>query len=168
MTRTISIIQAIEKLLETATAHHRAGKFAEARHAYRQVLAQAPAHTLALYRSGLLELQDGHPDTALALVEQAIAADANYAPAHRNLAVLLDLYMGDPATALGEFVKYQMLTNEQKPVSGWIAELRNRTGIRAPVDAGAAAQAPAATDPAAAPAPPPAAAPVPPPSGGTS
>jgi protein O-GlcNAc transferase len=77
LTRTISIIQAIEKLLETATAHHRAGKFAEARHAYRQVLAQAPAHTLALYRSGLLELQDGHPDTALALVEQAIAADAN-------------------------------------------------------------------------------------------
>jgi protein O-GlcNAc transferase len=77
LTRTISIIQAIEKLLETATVHHRAGKFAEARRAYRQVLAQAPAHTLALYRSGLLELQDGHPDTALALVEQAIAADAN-------------------------------------------------------------------------------------------
>jgi len=79
--------------------------------------------------------------------------------------VLLDLYLGDPATALGEFVKYQMLSNEQKPVSGWIAELRNRTGIRAPVDAGAAAQAPATTDPAAAPPP---AAPAPPPSGGTS
>jgi tetratricopeptide (TPR) repeat protein len=39
------------------------------------VLAQAPA--LALYRSGLLELQDGHPDAALALVEQAIAAGAD-------------------------------------------------------------------------------------------
>jgi protein O-GlcNAc transferase len=77
LTRTISIIQAIEKLLETATAHHRAGEFAEARRLYGQLLAQAPAHTLALYRCGLLELQDGHPDTALALVEQAIAADAN-------------------------------------------------------------------------------------------
>lgn len=71
------IIQATEKLLETATAHHRAGEFAEARRLYRQVIEQAPAHTLALYRSGLLELQDGHPDTALTLVEQAIAADAN-------------------------------------------------------------------------------------------
>ncbi len=70
-------IQAIEKLLESATAHHRAGEFAEARLEYRQVLAQAPRHSLALYRSGLLELQDGHPDAAIVLVEQAIAADAN-------------------------------------------------------------------------------------------
>jgi len=77
LTRASSIIQAIEELLETATAQHRDGKFAEARGLYRQLLAQAPAHTLALYRSGLLELQDGHPDTALALVERAIAAEAN-------------------------------------------------------------------------------------------
>ncbi len=77
LTRASSIIQAIEELLQTATAQHRDGKFAEARGLYRQVLAQAPAHTLALYRSGLLELQDGHPGTALELVERAIAADAN-------------------------------------------------------------------------------------------
>jgi predicted O-linked N-acetylglucosamine transferase (SPINDLY family) len=77
LTRTASIIQAVEKLLDTATAHHRAGEIAEARRLYRQVLILDPAQTLARYRSGLLELQDGHPDTALALVEQAIAADAN-------------------------------------------------------------------------------------------
>lgn len=77
MTRTVSTIQTIEELLETATEQHRAGKFAEARRSYRQVLARAPAHTLALYRSGLLELQDGHPDAALALLEQAIAAVAD-------------------------------------------------------------------------------------------
>jgi protein O-GlcNAc transferase len=75
--RTSSIIQNTEELLETATTHHCGGNFAEARRLYRQVLARAPAHTLTLYRSGLLELQDGHPDTALVLVEQAIAADAN-------------------------------------------------------------------------------------------
>jgi protein O-GlcNAc transferase len=77
LTRASSIIQAIEELLETATAQHRDGKFAEARGLYRQLLAQAPAHTLAIYRSGLLELQDGHPETALALVERAVAAEAN-------------------------------------------------------------------------------------------
>jgi protein O-GlcNAc transferase len=77
LTRTVSDIQTIEELLETATEQHRAGKFAEARRSYRQVLARAPAHTLALYRSGLLELQDGHPNAALDLLEQAIAAVAD-------------------------------------------------------------------------------------------
>jgi protein O-GlcNAc transferase len=73
----VSAMQAIEQLLETATGLHRAGNFNEARSLYRQVLVRAPAHALALYRSGLLELQDGHPDVALALVEQAIAAAAD-------------------------------------------------------------------------------------------
>ncbi len=65
-----------DELLETATAHHRAGRFAEARPLYQRVLAGIPAHTVALFRSGLLELQDGHPESALPLIEQAAAADA--------------------------------------------------------------------------------------------
>jgi protein O-GlcNAc transferase len=77
LTRTTPIIQSIDQLLETATEHHRAGKFAEARSLYRQVLAGAPAYTLALYRSGLLELQCGHPEAALAFLEQAVAAVAD-------------------------------------------------------------------------------------------
>jgi len=146
----------------------RAGHLADSEAALQRATEHEPGYAPAWSELGITLREEGKFTEARKAYEQAIVADANYAPAHRNLAVLLDLYMGDPATALGEFVKYQMLTNEQKPVSGWIAELRNRTGIRAPVDAGAAAQAPAATDPAAAPAPPPAAAPVPPPSGGTS
>ena len=63
-------------MLEAGTERHRAGKFAEARRLYGEVLARAPAHTVALFRSGLLELQDGHPETALLLVERATAADA--------------------------------------------------------------------------------------------
>jgi predicted O-linked N-acetylglucosamine transferase (SPINDLY family) len=63
-------------LLESATEQHRAGQFAEARRLYREVLARAPAHPVTLFRSGLLELQDGHPEAALPLVERAVAADA--------------------------------------------------------------------------------------------
>jgi protein O-GlcNAc transferase len=66
-----------EQLLEAATEHHRAARFAEARALYRQVLERAPAHTVALFRSGLLELQDGHPQVALAPVERAAAAVAD-------------------------------------------------------------------------------------------
>lgn len=70
-------IDTTQQLLEDATEHHRAGRFGEARGRYRQVLAQAPAHALALYRSGLLELQDGQPAAALPLLERATAAVAD-------------------------------------------------------------------------------------------
>ena len=76
LTQGMPPITTADQLLETATAHHRAGKFAEARPLYQQVLAQLPAHTVALFRSGLLELQDGHPESALPLVERAAAADS--------------------------------------------------------------------------------------------
>jgi protein O-GlcNAc transferase len=61
-------------LLETATAQHRAGNLAAASRLYAQVLAADPTHTLALFRSGLLELQSRRPQAALDLITQAAAA----------------------------------------------------------------------------------------------
>jgi hypothetical protein len=56
----------------------------------------------------------------------------SYAPAHRNLGVLLDLFLDDPLTAQTELETYKQLTGEDKPVSGWLAELRSRNKVRAP------------------------------------
>jgi protein O-GlcNAc transferase len=67
-------IEPTEQWLLTATEQHRAGNLAAARGLYEQVLKAAPEHTLALFRSGLLELQDGHPDIALARIGQAVDA----------------------------------------------------------------------------------------------
>jgi protein O-GlcNAc transferase len=64
-------------LLQTATEHHRAGNLAEARRLYEQVLEAAPQNALALFRSGLLELQDSHPEIALVRIERACAAAAD-------------------------------------------------------------------------------------------
>jgi protein O-GlcNAc transferase len=74
-------IEPTEQWLSTATEQHRAGDLAAARGLYEQVLKAAPTHPLALFRSGLLELQDGHPDIALLRIGQAIDAapeDARY------------------------------------------------------------------------------------------
>jgi tetratricopeptide (TPR) repeat protein len=60
--------------------------------------------------------------------EKAIAADPNYAAAYRNLGVVTDLYLGDPERALTAFERYKQITGEDKPVSTWLAELRQRTG----------------------------------------
>ena len=62
----------------------------------------------------------------------ALKANPSYAPAHRNLGVLLDLFLDDPLTAQTELETYKTLTGEDKPVSGWLAELRARNKVRAP------------------------------------
>ncbi len=60
-------------MLETATENHRAGNLAEARRLYAEVLRNEPANPLALFRSGLLELQDQRPEPALELIAKAAA-----------------------------------------------------------------------------------------------
>ena len=70
---------------------------------------------------------------------RAIAANPAYAPAYRDRGVLLDLYLDEPAAALGDFERYRKLTGEDKPVAMWIAELQHRTGIKAPAAAPAVA-----------------------------
>jgi len=62
-------------VLETATEKHRAGDLAAARRGYGEVLAMAPAHPLALFRLGLLELQEQRLDAALERLSGAAAAD---------------------------------------------------------------------------------------------
>jgi len=58
-------------LLETAAGLHRAGDLAAARRLYDEVLAADPAHDLAAFRLGLIELQEGRAEAAAALIGQA-------------------------------------------------------------------------------------------------
>jgi tetratricopeptide (TPR) repeat protein len=88
-----------------------------------------------------LRLRGEFPAAATAY-EQAIAADPNFAPPHRNLGVVLDLYLADPERALVEFERYKELSGEEKPVSVWIAELRQRTGQKKPASPAAAPATP--------------------------
>jgi tetratricopeptide (TPR) repeat protein len=85
-------------------------------------------------------LRGEFPDAA-ASYEKAIAADSNFAPAYRNLGVVSDLYLGDPERALLALERYKELTGEDRPVTSWIAELRQRTGKPPVKPAGAAPSA---------------------------
>jgi cellulose synthase operon protein C len=127
------------------------GKLAEAAEALQRATERAPGNAMAWTELGLVRRALGKFPDAKAAYTQAIAVDASYAPAHRNLGVLLDLYLADPAAALPEMEQYRQLSGEDKPVSGWIAELRHRTGIKAPVPAAAPAPAAPEAAPAAAP-----------------
>jgi lipoprotein NlpI len=62
---------------------------------------------------------------------QAISADPNFAPAYRNLAIVLDLYLGDPGAALPVMQHYKDLVPDDKAVTGWIADLKQRAAKNA-------------------------------------
>jgi len=134
-----------------------AGDLAGADAALQRATTRSPSFALAWNELGLVRRAEGKFDDARMAYGKAISADASYAPTHRNLGVLFDLYLQDPTEALTEMEQYRRLTGEDKPVSGWIAELRRRTGVAAPppkpADAAPpqAAPAPADSAPASAP-----------------
>jgi tetratricopeptide (TPR) repeat protein len=90
-------------------------------------LAANPADAAALNRLGIAYRRLGRFEDARAAYGQAIAADPLSADAECNLAILLDLYLDDPAAALPHYERYQALTGEADPrVAAWLAELKTR------------------------------------------
>jgi Tfp pilus assembly protein PilF len=58
---------------------------------------------------------------------QTLTRHPEYAPAHLNLAILYDIYLGKPAPALEHYQRYLELNNdEQSPVRAWVADLQRR------------------------------------------
>lgn len=149
---TVGYPQLIAPRINLALLQRKDGRLEEAEATLRSAVEANPASAMAWDALGLTLRMRGKFTDAVDAYEHAIAADPNYAPAHRNLAVVLDLYLGNPDRALTELERYQELTGEEKPVTGWIAELRHRTGRPAapkPPPAATAPDAPAQTPPAA-------------------
>jgi tetratricopeptide (TPR) repeat protein len=117
----------------------------------KSAVARESGNAIAWTELGATQSLRGEFKDAAGSYQAAIAADPRYAPAWRNLGVVQDLYLGDPHSALASLEQYKQLSGEDKPVSGWIAELRQRLGI-APVKPPAAPAPGAATAPSAAPA----------------
>jgi hypothetical protein len=112
--------------------HRKAGRLEQSETALVEALARNRDNAIAWNELGVTQRMKGEFQMAQDSYENAIRADPDYAPAYRNLGVLLDLYMGDANGALDNLERYKELTNEDKPVTGWIAELRQRTGRKAP------------------------------------
>ena len=143
-------------LVNLAIIERKRGDLGQAEESLKSAVARERGSALAWTELGVTQRMRGEFPEALGSYEQALAADPRYAPAWRNLGVLADLYTGDPQRALEAFEKYKAVTGEEKPVSGWIAELRQRLGL--PPAKRPESEAPAAS-PAAAPADAPAATP---------
>jgi Flp pilus assembly protein TadD len=74
---------------------------------------------------------EGKFHDAVDAYNQAISVKPDFAPAYRNLAIVLDLYLGETATALAAMEHYKDLAPDDKAVTGWIADLKQRAGKNA-------------------------------------
>jgi cytochrome c-type biogenesis protein CcmH/NrfG len=91
----------VDDALNTALAHHRAGRLAGAERIYREVLAQHPSHPVALYFLGRIAAATGHFQHAATLLSRASTIN----PANADcLGILGEMYerlgrMGDAIAA---------------------------------------------------------------------
>ncbi len=117
--------------------YRKSGQLELSERALREAVHRNDSSAVAWNELGVTLRLRGQFRDASEAYRKAVAADGSFAPAYRNLGVVLDLYLGDAPGALAAFERYKELSGEQKPVSGWIAELRHRVGKSAAPSAGA-------------------------------
>ncbi len=119
-------------LVDLGILYRKDGNLDAAAKALQDAIVRDPHDAPAWTELGVTQRLGGKFQDAERSYARAIAADPAYAPAYRDRGVLRDLYLDEPAAALGDFEQYQTLAGGDKPVAMWIAELAHRTGMKVP------------------------------------
>ena len=107
--------------------YYREGNIENAQSAFEEALKVNSESVVSLNYMGIISREKGEFKQAQGFYEKALEADPNYAYAHLNYGILLELYMGKMSDALKHYKRYQELTvEEDKKVKGWIIELSRR------------------------------------------
>lgn len=112
--------------IDLGMAYAHTGDLEHAEASLLKALELNPRHPVALNELGLVQRRKGEFAKARASYEAALAQFPDFHYAHRNLAILCDLYLADTACALEHYEAYQRLAPGDVEVAKWIADLQNR------------------------------------------
>jgi len=115
--------------LDLGIVRARLGRWSDAADALTEAATRNPTNAVASAELGVVYRQLGRFQDAERAYQRAIELDATAPRAHRNFGVLLDLYLQKPAEALAQYESSLALAGgEDKQMSAWIAELKQRLG----------------------------------------
>jgi tetratricopeptide (TPR) repeat protein len=112
--------------IDLGIAYARTGELDRAEASLAKAIELNPRHPAAYNELGLVQRRKGQFAASRASYEAALAQFSDFHFAHRNLAILCDLYLGDSACALAHYEAYSRIVPDDEEVVKWIADLKNR------------------------------------------
>jgi tetratricopeptide (TPR) repeat protein len=112
--------------IDLGLAYARSGDLDHAEASLLKAVESNPQHPVAHNELGLVQRRKGEFAKARASYEAALAQFADFHYAHRNLAILCDLYLADYPCAMEHYAAYSRIVPDDGEVTKWMADVRNR------------------------------------------
>jgi len=112
--------------IDLGIAYANTGDLERAEASLRRAIELNPKHPVAYNELGLVQRRRGELAKARASYEESLAQFPDFHYAHKNLAILCDLYLSDAACAIEHYEAYHRLVPDDAEPVKWIADLRNR------------------------------------------
>ena len=117
--------------VDLGIAYERTGDLDHAEASLSKALELDPQDPTAWSELGLVQRRKGEFAKARTSYETALKQSPDFQDAHRNIAILCDLYLGDFTSALQHYEAYSQLVPGDTDVTKWIADLRNQASKQA-------------------------------------